>query len=212
MGSSLSSFKVNITTNGVNLFATSCYIDISLIFHCCKDISWFKCPKIFKEDKCTWWKFKKNFTSASFWAAAAPSSWQRQQQPWRSCRQPWQPAPPAPPCTRVSWGGTWPPPPAGWSWPPASSWGCSLGCERPEPGNFEMLSWLNELDLCGPFLTEWQPDLDYYSVKRSPHKSNSFRCESISKFAKFTKILNSKKQVKKLLFLGILLTLKCSHA
>ena len=74
------------------------------------------------------------------------------------------------------------------------------------PGNFEMLLRLNEWDLLGPFLTEWQPDLDHYSVKRSPQKSNLFRCESISKFGKLTKILNSNKQVKKWLFLGILLT------
>ena len=69
-----------------------------------------------------------------------------------------------------------------------------------------MLLRLNEWDLLGPFLTEWHPDLDHSSVKKSPHKSNSFRCESISKFGKFTKILNKDKQVKKLLFLGILLT------
>ena len=29
-----------------------------------------------------------------------------------------------------------------------------------------MLSRLKELDSCGLFLTEWQPDLDYYSVKK----------------------------------------------
>ena len=69
-----------------------------------------------------------------------------------------------------------------------------------------MLSRVNESDLCGFFKTEWQPDLDHSSVKKSPHKSNSFRCEGISKFGKFTKILNKDKQVKKLLFLGILLT------
>ena len=33
-------------------------------------------------------------------------------------------------------------------------------------GNFEMVSRLNELDLCGLFLNEWKPDLDYYSVKK----------------------------------------------
>ena len=49
------------------------------------------------------------------------------------------------------------------------------------PGNFEMLSRLNKSDLCGLFLTEWQPDLDHSSVKKSPHNSNSFRHESISK-------------------------------
>ena len=32
------------------------------------------------------------------------------------------------------------------------------------PGNFEMLSRLNKLDLCGLFLTEWQLDLDHYLV------------------------------------------------
>ena len=31
------------------------------------------------------------------------------------------------------------------------------------------------------FLIEWQPDLYDYSVKKSPHKSNSFRREIISK-------------------------------
>ena len=69
-----------------------------------------------------------------------------------------------------------------------------------------MLSCLNELDLCKPFLTEWQPDLDNWSVKRSPHKSYLLKCESTSKFAKFTKSLNNYKQVKKLLFLGIFIT------
>ena len=49
------------------------------------------------------------------------------------------------------------------------------------PGNFEMLSRLNELDLCRIFVTEWQPDLDHSSVKKSPHNSNWFRHESISK-------------------------------
>ena len=69
-----------------------------------------------------------------------------------------------------------------------------------------MLSRLNELDWCGLFLNEWYPDLHHYSVKKSPHKSNSLKCESTSKFGKFTKSLNNNKQVKKLLFLGILLT------
>ena len=63
------------------------------------------------------------------------------------------------------------------------------------PGNYEMLSRLNELDLCTLLKTEWQPDLDNFSVKNSPHKSNSFRCESISKFVKFSDILNNNKQV-----------------
>ena len=42
--------------------------------------------------------------------------------------------------------------------------------------------------------------------KKSTHKSNSFECESTSKFGKFIKGLKNNKQVKKLLFLGILLT------
>ena len=41
-------------------------------------------------------------------------------------------------------------------------------------------------------------------LKKSLHKSNSFKCESTSKLGKFTKSLNNIKQVKKLLFLGIL--------
>ena len=45
-------------------------------------------------------------------------------------------------------------------------------------GNFEMLSRLNKLDF---FLTEWQSDLDYYSVFKNLHKSNSLRRESVSK-------------------------------
>ena len=54
------------------------------------------------------------------------------------------------------------------------------------PGNFEMLSRLNELELCGLLLIKWQPDLDYYSgKKKSLHKSNLLRHESISKFSKF---------------------------
>ena len=44
-------------------------------------------------------------------------------------------------------------------------------------------------------------------LKKSLHKSNSFKCESTSKFGKFTKSLNNNKQVKKLLFLGMLITL-----
>ena len=34
------------------------------------------------------------------------------------------------------------------------------------PGNFVMLSRLNKLDLCELFFTEWQPDLDHFSVKK----------------------------------------------
>ena len=49
------------------------------------------------------------------------------------------------------------------------------------PGNFEMLSRLNELDLCNFFLTKWQPELDHYSVLKSPHNFYSLRHESISK-------------------------------
>ena len=70
-----------------------------------------------------------------------------------------------------------------------------------------MLSHLNKVDLSALFLTEWERDLDHSAVKKSPHESNSFRCEGISKFGKFTKILNKDKPVKKMLFLGILLTL-----
>ena len=40
------------------------------------------------------------------------------------------------------------------------------------PDNFEMLSRLNELDLSGLLFTEWQSDLDYYSVIKSPLKFN----------------------------------------
>ena len=47
--------------------------------------------------------------------------------------------------------------------------------------NFEILWHLNKLDLCGLFKTEWKPDLHDYSVIKSPHNSNSFRHESISK-------------------------------
>ena len=47
--------------------------------------------------------------------------------------------------------------------------------------NFEMPSHLNELDSCGLFLTaEWSKSR-CHSVKKSPHKSNLLRCESISK-------------------------------
>ena len=50
------------------------------------------------------------------------------------------------------------------------------------PCSFEMLPRLNKLDLCRLyFLTEWQPGLDYYSVLKNLHKSNSLRSESISK-------------------------------
>ena len=49
------------------------------------------------------------------------------------------------------------------------------------PGNFEMLSRLNA-STCANFLkTEWQTDLDHCSVLKSPHNSNLFRHESISK-------------------------------
>ena len=41
---------------------------------------------------------------------------------------------------------------------------------------------------------------------KSLHKSNSFKCESTSKFNKFNRSLNDNKQGKKLLFLEILLT------
>ena len=67
-----------------------------------------------------------------------------------------------------------------------------------------MLSHLQELELCGLNNGLGQVVIQF---KKSPHKSNSFMCEGISKFGKFTKILNKDKQVKKLLFLGILLTL-----
>ena len=43
-----------------------------------------------------------------------------------------------------------------------------------------MLSRLNQLDLCRLF-KKLNDNLDYYSVKKSPHKSNSLRRESISK-------------------------------
>ena len=48
-------------------------------------------------------------------------------------------------------------------------------------GNFEMLSCLNELELCGLFLTEEWSRSGCHSVKKSPHKSDSFRRDSISK-------------------------------
>ena len=44
------------------------------------------------------------------------------------------------------------------------------------------LKCLNMWNLFGLFKTERQPDLDHYSVKRSPHMSNSLRCGNISKF------------------------------
>ena len=37
------------------------------------------------------------------------------------------------------------------------------------PGNFEMLSRLNKLDLCRLFLTEWWPDLVVQWIITSPH-------------------------------------------
>ena len=50
------------------------------------------------------------------------------------------------------------------------------------PGNFEMLSRLNELDLCGLFLTEeWSKSGCHLVFLKIPQKSNSFRRESISK-------------------------------
>ena len=70
-----------------------------------------------------------------------------------------------------------------------------------------MLSSLNEFDWCGLFL-KLNDTLTYTIIqfKKIPHKSNSIKCESTSKFGKFIKSLNNNKQVKKLLFLGILLT------
>ena len=49
------------------------------------------------------------------------------------------------------------------------------------PGNFEMLSRLNELDLCGLFKLNNRLGQVVIQLKKSPHKSNSFRRESISK-------------------------------
>ena len=70
-----------------------------------------------------------------------------------------------------------------------------------------MLSCLNELDCWGLFF-KLNVTLTYTIIdfKKSLFKSNSFKCESTSKFGKFTKILNNSQQVKKLLFLGILQT------
>ena len=47
--------------------------------------------------------------------------------------------------------------------------------------NFEMLSRLNELELCELFSTELYSRSGCHSVKKSPHMSDSFRRESISK-------------------------------
>ena len=49
------------------------------------------------------------------------------------------------------------------------------------PGNFEILSRPNELDLCGLFLTEEWCRSGCHSVKKSPNKSNLLGRESISK-------------------------------
>ena len=52
------------------------------------------------------------------------------------------------------------------------------------PGNFEMLSCLNELDWCGLFLTEWQPNLHHYSVLKSPTHSSVRALQSLANLPK----------------------------
>ena len=47
--------------------------------------------------------------------------------------------------------------------------------------NFEMLSHLNELDLCGLFLTEWQPDLQ---ARTSPTCLNVRALQSLANLPK----------------------------
>ena len=49
------------------------------------------------------------------------------------------------------------------------------------PGNFQMLSQLNELDLRGLFLTEQQSRSGQHSGKKSPHKASLFSRERILK-------------------------------
>ena len=42
---------------------------------------------------------------------------------------------------------------------------CAVPTKADTPhGNFEMLSLINELDLCGLFFTNWWPEIDDFSV------------------------------------------------
>ena len=49
------------------------------------------------------------------------------------------------------------------------------------PGNFEMFSCLNEMNLCGLFKLNNGLNQFVNLVQKCPHKYNLFRCESISK-------------------------------